>query len=106
MKMEKTYESRNVCIRSVNLVRTLPGPINGARQSKTPLEFFQLFISDQILDIVVTNTNMFIGTIANNYQRERACRPTEKIEIFAFLGLLILAGFFRSGRQNREDLFI
>lgn len=62
-------------------------------------------MSDDILNIVTTNTNIFINTIADNYQRERACRLTDKTEITAFLGLLILTGSFRSGHQNLEDLW-
>lgn len=105
VKWEKNSIPRNVRTRSVNLVRTLPGPVQNAKAAKTPVECFKLFIDDAIIDLITENTNIFIRSIAGNFTRERSCRVTDNVEISAFLGLLILAGSFRSGHQKVEDLF-
>lgn len=69
------------------------------------MEYFKLFIDDAIIDLITENTNIFIRSIAGNFTRERSCCVTDNIEISAFLGLLILAGSFRLGHHNVEDLF-
>lgn len=69
------------------------------------MEYFKLLIDDAIIDLITENTNIFIRSIAGNFTRERSCCVTDIVEISAFLGLLILAGSFRLGHQNVEDLF-
>lgn len=105
VRWSKTCEPRNIRTRSVNLVRTLPGPTGIAKHAKTPQECFEIFINDEIVNIITENTNIYINTISGNFQRERACRLTDTVEMKAFFGLLILAGACRSGHQNVEELF-
>jgi hypothetical protein len=105
VRWKKTCEQRNIRTRSVNLVTALPGPTDNAKCAKTPLECFEIFVTDEIVDIITKNTNVFINAISGNFKRERACRLTDTTEMKAFLGLLILAGSFRSGHQNLEELF-
>lgn len=95
----------NIRTRSVNLVTHVPGPIRNARQTKNPLECFNLFIDESIINEIVTSTNIFIEKLSNNFTRERDCKQTDDIEIRSFLGLLIFAGAIRSGHQNLEDLW-
>jgi hypothetical protein len=60
-----------------------------------------------MLEIVVENTNKYIDTVSvkygghNKYQVKR----TTLAEIKACIGLLYMAGAFKSNRQNLEDLW-
>lgn len=102
----KTPEIRpNIRARPANILIHLPGPINQAKLAKTPSECFGLMINDQILEIIVDSTNLFIHSISDRYKRERDCLPTDKVEIRSFLGLLILAGSTRDGHRNLKDLW-
>lgn len=95
----------NIRTRSVNIVTHVPGPIRNAKETKAPLECFNLFIDQDIINTIVTSTNIFVVKLSNHFSRERDCRQTDDVEIRSFLGLLIFAGAIRSGHQNLEDLW-
>lgn len=103
--MKNPYVRPNNRTRAENIVKHLPGPINKAKHAKTPIECFNLMIDDQIVEIIVENTNIFINNISDKYNRKRDCLPTDKIEIKSFFGLLILAGATRDGHRNLIDLW-
>lgn len=88
-----------------NLVRHLPGVIGEAKNAKTPLECWSYFFDDDILQRVVTYTNEYITSIKENYQRERDTKLIDIIELKAFIGLLYLAGVYKSNRQSLEELW-
>jgi len=71
----------NVRTRAINIVRHLPGAVNEARNAKTPLQCFELMVNDAIIDIIVTNTNLFIDMLATKFSRIRDCKRTDKTEI-------------------------
>jgi hypothetical protein len=60
-----------------------------------------------MLEIVVENTNKYIDTVCVNYaDREKyKVERTTLAEIKACIGLLYMAGMFKSSRQNLEDLW-
>lgn len=103
--MRDPYVRPNSRSRAVNIVKHLPGPINQAKRARTPLECFSLMIDDQILEIIVECTNIYINSISANFTRERDCLPTDKVELKSFLGLLILAGCSRDGHRNLQDIW-
>lgn len=74
--MKNPFVKPYACTRAVNIVRRLPGPVNNAKHAKTPITFFELMIDEQIVDIIVTNTNAYIDTIASNFLRERDYKRT------------------------------
>ncbi|KAI4471976.1 piggybac transposable element-derived protein 4 [Holotrichia oblita] len=89
-----------------NVVTKLPG-VEGqdARNAKTELECWNLFFTEIILNLLVQWTNQHIENVREKFGRERDCRPTNKAEIKAFLGLLYLAGVFRGARQRLSDFW-
>lgn len=90
--------------RPINIIRRLPGPKNESTHIKTPLQCFSLMVDDDILEIIVTNTNVYIEHKSQTVSRSRDAKPTDKTEMKAFVGLLLLAGVIRSGHQNLSEL--
>lgn len=60
---------------------------------------------DRILNLIITYTNQHIISVQPNFSRERDVRITDMIEIHAFIGLLYLAGLYKGGRLNLEELW-
>ncbi|XP_057652381.1 piggyBac transposable element-derived protein 4-like [Diorhabda carinulata] len=60
---------------------------------------------DDMLNMIVDSTNLYIESIKAKFNRERNCRPTDLIEIRALFGLLYLAGVFRGGHRNLKDFW-
>ncbi|KAK9753755.1 Transposase IS4 [Popillia japonica] len=81
-----------------NIVKHLPGIANCAKHTKSVLETWDLFFPEEILRIIVENTNKFITSISENYSRERDAMPTDILEMKALLGLVYLSGVLKSSR--------
>lgn len=79
--------------------------INAAIGKESVLDTWKCLFDDDILDIIVTYTNQFVAKVKNKYARERDAQYTDLIEIKAFIGLLYLAGVYRSNRLNLEELW-
>lgn len=89
-----------------NIVMELPGVVGqDAKNARTELDCWNLFFTHFILDLLVQSTNQHIQNVRERFARERDCRPTNKTEIKAFLGLLYLAGVFRGGHQRLSDFW-
>lgn len=87
-----------------NILREVPGPVPEIRNLKSIEEIWFSFLTDEMLDSIVTNTNLYIQEkVAANYERERDARETNKVEIKALIGLLYLLGVCKSSRQNIRD---
>ena len=83
----------------------LPGVKSCAKEAKAIIQCWNLFVSEDILNIIVENTNKYIAKVESKYSRERAARPTDVIEIRALLGLLYLAGCLKSNRLSTKDMW-
>lgn len=88
-----------------NFFTKKPGPINNASKAKTELECFQIFMSDNIIEIITNSTNIYINKMKTKYQRDRDAKLTDTCEVRALFGMLYLLGVSRSGRQNIMDLW-
>lgn len=101
----KHCPSKKVRTRKANIVNHLPGVANCAKHMKSVLETWDLFFPEEILRIIVENTNKFITSISENYSRERDAMPTDIVEIKALLGLVYLRGVLKSSRLNVDELW-
>ncbi|KRY61335.1 PiggyBac transposable element-derived protein 4 [Trichinella britovi] len=101
----KQEPSKNVRTRAHNIYPGRQGPRSAARHAKTPFEIWSLFMTKDIIDVIVLNTNVYIGKIRAKYVRERSAKDTDENEIKALLGLLLLAGVLQSNRLNLCDLY-
>ncbi|KAK9708521.1 hypothetical protein QE152_g27164 [Popillia japonica] len=63
---------KKVRTRKANIVKHLPGVANCAKHTKSVLETWDLFFPEQILRIIVENSNKFITSISENYSSPRA----------------------------------
>ena len=68
-------------------------------RNSTSQDFFQLYITDEIIDKIVTETNMYAEQfIENEYGNLRPhClvhqwKPTDKGEMLSLLGIMIMMG--------------
>lgn len=88
-----------------NIVTKLPGAIGNARQANTCKNVWTCLFDDGILDQIVLYTNQYIEMIQQQFGRTRDARKTDIVEMRAFIGLLYLAGLYKGGRLNLEDLW-
>lgn len=102
---KKDLPNKNVRTRQSNIVVRLPGVKQYAKSARSVLDCWNLFFSDNILNIIVENTNKKIESIKENYTRERSAKNTDLIEIKALLGLIYLAGCLKSNRLNVDELW-
>lgn len=101
----KHCSNLNVRTRQSNIVIRLPGVKEYGKKAKSIFDCWNLFFSDDMLDIIVTNTNKKIESVTENYKRDRSARSTDLIEIKALLGLIYLAGCLKSNRLNVDELW-
>lgn len=104
-KWNKHAPNQAVRTRSWNIISQLPGTRGIAKQAKSPFECWNLFINDEILDIIVEHTNFYIATKTQNYKRDRDCKETDKIEIKALIGLLYLSGLLKSSKLSVDEIW-
>ena len=102
---QKEMPNLAVRTRPQNIIRERPGPRGPALQAKTPYEFWELFVTPEMLELLVEKTNLFIRDKRENYTQKSKARDTDNVEMKAFLGLLLLAGTYHSNRMNLDDLW-
>ena len=73
---------------------------SGSQNKVTPLDIYQLFVSDDIITHIVTETNKFAAQVIENRRPTRRSRlnqwvPTDAEEIRKFLGIIITMGLVR-----------
>lgn len=91
--------------KSVNIVKKLPGTKQQAKHVSNELEAFLAMISVEMIDEIVECTNRHIMSIANNYERERDCKETNRSEIMALFGVLYLIGTKKGAHANVRELW-
>lgn len=104
-KWERNELPQNVRTRTQNIVIHLPGCKGAAKTVNSISGCFELFFDSVILNSIVCSTNTYICSIRSKFDRERDAKATDLAEIKSLIGLLILAGVNRSGRQNTNDLW-
>ncbi|CAG9575734.1 unnamed protein product [Danaus chrysippus] len=106
-KWSKNPPYQQVRTRSENIIRQTPGVSPAARSAQSELECWSVFCPDTMLSVMLTHTNSQIrernsaSEAIPHYRKEM-----DMSELKAFFGLLYIAGFYRSGRQNTIDLWV
>lgn len=101
---EKHPGNKKVRTRAENIIKHLPGVKPAALHLYNPSQLWGCFFSDEVLQVIVENTNIYIGM--KNYSSEnRTARLTDFLEIKAFIGLLYIAGCKKNNALNAEELF-
>jgi hypothetical protein len=82
------------------------GPKNNAAKAVRPGDAFQVFITDEIINKIVSHTNEEINRNEHKYSDSQSYNnETDPDEIRALFGLLFLSGLFRSAHENVRNLF-
>ncbi|KRY79843.1 hypothetical protein T4A_9848 [Trichinella pseudospiralis] len=101
----KQEPSKNVRTRTHNIYSRRQGSRRVARRAKMPFEIWSLFKTQDIIDVIVLNTNIYISNIWTKCMREKSAKYTDGDEIKALLGSLLLAGVFYNNPLNLCDLY-
>lgn len=105
-KWYKKPPRSQVRTRSENIISQSPRVKPSARSAKSEIECWRLFCTDDMLNTILTHTNTRIRErmAASKYSSNVSyMKETNTSELKAFIGLLFIAGFYRSGRQNLND---
>lgn len=100
-----TYKSTKT--RNHNIIRSsYSGPVGQALNCQHPIDCFNLFITSDILDLIVTHTNERIRINQKKYNKlESFIHETDRDEIEAFIGLLYLSGSVKSSKESISSLW-
>ena len=88
-----------------NIVTHLPGVKSATKHATTPIEAWETFFTEEMLQLIVEHTNLEIQRIRGNYSRERNANSTNIVELKALIGLLFLAGLLRSYHVNTANIW-
>lgn len=103
---QKTY-AKNVRTRSENIITHLPGVKQIAKNIRTVLGSWSLFITEEMLHHITEYTNVKLLSVSQSYDaaHQYLVKPTDAAELKAVLGLLYLAGLYKGNRQNLGDFW-
>ncbi|CAF4750052.1 unnamed protein product, partial [Rotaria sp. Silwood2] len=98
---------------AINIMKAKPGVVTSIR---TIMDAFKLFITDKILDEIVWQTNRYAKRYLDQQEQKRSkCgasqtklvqwKDLDRIELEAFLGLLIQSGIGHSNHESVTQLW-
>ncbi|CAH1973367.1 unnamed protein product [Acanthoscelides obtectus] len=91
--------------RSKNIIKILPGSKGAAKTVSNHLESFYIFISNEMIDNIVTCTNLYIENKKQNFARDRDCKITSSTEIQALFGALYIIAVKKGNRVDVRELW-
>ncbi|GFX93038.1 DDE_Tnp_1_7 domain-containing protein [Trichonephila clavipes] len=86
IKWHKNKGNTSVHTCSHNIVIHLPRAKGSAKTCKTPLEFFNLFISKDIKQDIIKYTNLYIERVQMNIQEIKTVKKIDENEVNASIG--------------------
>lgn len=104
-KWKATCPSKRVRTRAENIITHLPGVRPFAKNAKSAVDCFLLFINDRMISDIVNYTNIKIRETSADWQSSSNYNQTSEVEIKALFGLLYLAGVFRNNHRLLQDLW-
>jgi len=92
---------------NIIIIVHLPGCVDEAKNANTPHEASSLFITDDILNIIITHTNQKIHDYLFNFtgKVQKWMRRTSLDELCAVIGLLLYGGVCESSHKHIESLY-
>lgn len=90
---------------NVPLSIKLPTVTDNGKDTRTVLSSWELMFPNEILEHIVTCTNVKIAELRPNYSRFRDAHDTNLVEIRAVIGLLYMAGIHQQSHTRIEDLW-
>lgn len=98
---------RNARTSRLNIIPAFhrPGPQGNAINAQSPLESFLCLFDHEMIDHIVSCTNIYIDKVRNNFGREKDAKSTDEEEIKSLFGILFMSGILKSGRRNVSELW-
>lgn len=101
-----THKTRSSRAPRRNIIHFRQRPINTATNKESPVDCFKLFITPDIINRIVTNTNVEISQKIEKYSTVSATtQPTNATEIEALIGLLVLTAAMKDNHLSSKELF-
>ncbi|KAK9892467.1 hypothetical protein WA026_020458 [Henosepilachna vigintioctopunctata] len=79
-KWHKVKGRTAIRTRAHNIITEAPGPKGNAKTCKSPLECFQLFITDDMIAEITSCTNIYIEKISHKYSRQKIATKLMKLK--------------------------
>ncbi|GBM73827.1 hypothetical protein AVEN_75254-1 [Araneus ventricosus] len=83
VEWRKTKFRQNIRTRCHNIVSSLPGTKGTAKYATSPVKSWELFLHDNMIQLIVECTNIFIEKSALSFSFEKDARKTVPLEIRA-----------------------
>lgn len=91
-KVTITFENSKSIVtgrqKSSDVIRNKPGLSRHSKNAKTPIKCFSLFFTDEVLDLIISNTNKRIKETLQKLDQHPYLKPTNVEEMKAFIALL------------------
>lgn len=98
--------SQTLKTNAANIIRFTSGPKINANDCEVTEKLFGKFINESMIKMIVHFTNIEISVKRQKYEKEVSfIFDTNEEEIKVFIGLLLLAGVYRSAHENVQDLW-
>ncbi|XP_071451227.1 piggyBac transposable element-derived protein 4-like [Hetaerina americana] len=81
------------------------GPKGPALEAETLVQVWKCFMTDEMLDIIVTHTNNRILQVCDLYCLDHRNEVTNRAEVLGTIGLLYLAGVFSTSRMKLDEFW-
>lgn len=91
--------------RSSNVIKFTPGLKGPALNANSPADFWGVFITPEIIGLLVEHTNSMIAMQKGKYAQSYRTKDTDVIEMKALIGLLMLAGTYHASRLHLADIW-
>jgi hypothetical protein len=91
--------------RASNVIKFTPGPKGPALNADSPADFFGIFITPEIIDLLVEHTNLIIAEQKGKYAQSYRTNDTDVVEMKALIGLLMLSGMYHASRLHLADIW-
>ncbi|KAG5870376.1 hypothetical protein JTB14_016143 [Gonioctena quinquepunctata] len=86
-----------------NLITKVPGVKPHAINARSVYETWNMIITDQMIEDIVTFTNIYLQSIRNKYSRPRDVLDTDFDEMRAMFGISYMAGVLKSNHTSLAD---
>lgn len=104
-RWRKDCRAPNVRTIRHNIVIHLPGVKQYARGVQSPMESWLKLIDENMLNSIVTDTNIFIRNLTQNEEPNYRRKETSLVELKALIGLLYIAGVKQGNRMSISEFW-
>ena len=112
MYSTKNPDTRRQREQQNNILHNTPGPRRKAKRATTPIEAFELFITNEMIEKIVENTNKNIEPflemnrhLIENSNKYTSYKNVDVFDIRTFFGILYLCAAFKLNLMNQNIIW-